>query len=280
MRRIYPKIRSNFFAQNRMRLERLMEWWRPQPAEYRCPVCGSSAFSAQRPYVARTAGNVFSGRMLTSCAGCGARSVYPMPSSGELRRYYRSYSYSDAGSDEQLPFLEAQAQARVKFMDGLLGDPPALQALDVGAGFGCIARHLGMLCASLAYDAVEWDDESVRRLKQSSHVRAVYHSVDKARGPYGLVVLSHVLEHVPDPGALLRAIRERLLPQGLLLIEVPNEDDRFKESNEPHLCFFAAATLARLVERCGFRVVRQNTFGLPAPQVAQWWRSIAEQKRR
>ncbi|MGO8026846.1 class I SAM-dependent methyltransferase, partial [Rhizobium leguminosarum] len=37
-----------------------------------------------------------------------------------------------------------------------------------------------------------------------------------------LIVLNQVLEHVPDPSAMLQEVRERLTPQGRVIMAFPN----------------------------------------------------------
>ncbi|MGO7208680.1 class I SAM-dependent methyltransferase, partial [Rhizobium ruizarguesonis] len=39
---------------------------------------------------------------------------------------------------------------------------------------------------------------------------------------FDLIVLNQVLEHVPDPSAMLQAVRERLTPQGRVIMAFPN----------------------------------------------------------
>ena len=47
----------------------------------------------------------------------------------------------------------------------------------------------------------------------------------------------HVLEHMPDPQASIQRIYERLAPQGLLFVEVPN---LLQKDASPHNIFFKA----------------------------------------
>lgn len=82
---------------------------------------------------------------------------------------------------------------------------------------------------------------------------------------YDLVACSQVLEHVPDPKALLQDIARHLTPQTLLYLEVPNEAlmrehpgskalaSRKRHWHE-HINFFTETSLRRLVESTGLHV--------------------------
>lgn len=88
---------------------------------------------------------------------------------------------------------------------------------------------------------------------------------DATGGPFDLLHASHVLEHVPDPLAFAERAFALLAPGGLALIEVPNEfDDALtslrravgrddgRRPGSPHLHFFSAGSLRRLLALAGF----------------------------
>ena len=82
---------------------------------------------------------------------------------------------------------------------------------------------------------------------------------------FDAVVSSNVIEHVPDPGALLRQCLRILEPGGTLVLQTPNADSfgrrHFREhwrGLEPprHLHIFNPRSLIRIVEAAGFREAR------------------------
>ncbi len=94
--------------------------------------------------------------------------------------------------------------------------------LDVGCGSGGalgVARALGWRTAGIEVDA-----------EAAAHAKAFadeLHVGDAFGAPFSaarfdVVSAFHVLEHVPDPVALLRRMLEWLAPGGLLVVEVPN----------------------------------------------------------
>ncbi len=75
-------------------------------------------------------------------------------------------------------------------------------------------------------------------------------------GAYDLVVLRHVVEHVPEPGALLSPLAGLLRPGGVVYVEVPNslyslEERYYPEFHVDHLSYFTAASLATTLARSG-----------------------------
>jgi 2-polyprenyl-3-methyl-5-hydroxy-6-metoxy-1,4-benzoquinol methylase len=81
-----------------------------------------------------------------------------------------------------------------------------------------------------------------------------------AGGPYDLIVLCHVLEHVPDPLVLLRRLHALAAPGGRLFIEVPHaalytwNSAQNGRLNAEHLWDFTPAMLRALAREAGWGV--------------------------
>ena len=92
-----------------------------------------------------------------------------------------------------------------------------------------------------------------------------------APGSCAAVTMFHVLEHLYDPASYLRAAHELLAPDGRLIVQVPNAacwqflllGERWNGIDVPrHLTDFRASDLDRLLESCGFEVLRHKHFSL------------------
>jgi len=80
-----------------------------------------------------------------------------------------------------------------------------------------------------------------------------------------LVIMFHVLEHLADPLAQLRAIARRVKPGGTLILGIPNiaswqarvVGSRWMHLDVPrHLCHFSPDAIERALRVSGFRVAR------------------------
>lgn len=92
-------------------------------------------------------------------------------------------------------------------------------------------------------------------------------------GPYDIVIMSHVLEHIRYPRAFIARVADNLSQGGLLVIEVPNEGDGFvyQEKNgvplhTGHLTFFNGEML-RLFFNKNFKQLSIKHIGTAGPTI-------------
>lgn len=119
--------------------------------------------------------------------------------------------------------------------------------LDVGAGGGHDLRALRGIAERLA--AVEPNDRLRGNLVDDGF--AAVEDIAHVEGTFDLVVCIDVLEHVPDPEALLAAIAARVKPGGLLIEASATHD----QSTPLHLPDLAGWLPDHALERAGFVAV-------------------------
>jgi hypothetical protein len=97
-------------------------------------------------------------------------------------------------------------------------------------------------------------------------------AVDKAHAnshKYGLIVCSHVLEHVPFPTEVVMDMAQSMDENSILYVEVPFEKIMYgdlhllperKRHWHEHVNFYTQKSLAALAESCGMQVVAANNF--------------------
>lgn len=134
-----------------------------------------------------------------------------------------------------------------------------MSLLDVGCGDGWHLRLMqdhGLDCLGVEVDPV------ARRAAEESGLTVVA-SLDDLTSFFDRVVLSHVLEHVSDPVVFLSSVRERLAPDGLIRVSVPNIESLQAEifgtywegwDLPRHRWHFAGSTLRSVVEAAGLVV--------------------------
>jgi SAM-dependent methyltransferase len=93
--------------------------------------------------------------------------------------------------------------------------------------------------------------------------------LDSESRRFDIVNLDHVLEHVVDPIGLLQRLRSVVRPEGLLLVDVPNDGTQFHEqlfadgaigrrwwvSPPEHLSYFNVESFQDLVIETGWELV-------------------------
>jgi 2-polyprenyl-3-methyl-5-hydroxy-6-metoxy-1,4-benzoquinol methylase len=139
--------------------------------------------------------------------------------------------------------------------------------LDVGCGNGhFIAR---MRSFGWTVSGIDPDPAAVSvGAKQGLHIRTGTIADLPEAERYEVITLSHVIEHVSDPVALLRECAKRLHPTGCLIIATPNIKSlghswftRFWRGLEVprHFIVFSPAALRTCVERAGLVVESLTT---------------------
>jgi len=142
-----------------------------------------------------------------------------------------------------------------------LRDLGVRRVLDFGCGFGQFLE----MCRSFGIDAVGVDRSHARR---SGAGLEIFAELDDAPGQFDAVTLFEVLEHLDDPLAMIRLLRTRLNPRGVMIVEVPNttgtvaissREDYYKIHPLDHINAFTPSTLARMMDRAGFAPINKRS---------------------
>ena len=206
-------------------------------------------------------------QQLAACGACGALYVTAYLDPQDLAAYYASMSsYEYLVDGAELPAEERlRSERQVAFLQPYLADAGTAQVLDVG----CSTGHTLRLFAQLGHRVC-----GVEPSASLSAIARDRHGLDVATSfveqgtvlPAGqhLVLLSHVLEHLLQPRAMLAAIRRALRADGLLFIEVPvielfDDRDLFQLSFE-HVNYFSHGSLSNLLHAAGYEAVDHVVF--------------------
>ncbi|HYE52142.1 MAG TPA: class I SAM-dependent methyltransferase [Azospirillaceae bacterium] len=143
------------------------------------------------------------------------------------------------------------------------------RVVDVGCGGGALLAHLrdgeGIAAARLlGIDFLPKLPPGIPFLERDLN-RLDGVAAAEVGGPFSFAFCTHVLEHVIDPRAFLRALRGWLEPGGHLLVEVPDFSradpaglHRVALVCPQHIHYFTPESLRRLCEACGFDPVRSD----------------------
>src|SRR5574341_635323 len=155
------------------------------------------------------------------CERCGLLSSFPRPTKGD--GISRTSHLADYGNLRQNK--GSRVQTHLKMIKSRFPGFTPRRILDVGASRGTFTMEAIYTWPNTMIDAVEpdasvtdwWVEEWQSILMHKSRIEDV-----KLRGHYSLIYMSHTLEHLDNPLATLRQLREALAPRGWLLVEVPN----------------------------------------------------------
>lgn len=232
-----------------------------------CPVCGGSNTQIVAPFRHKNA--IFTGCSRAVCADCEMVFASPMPSEAMLSGYNASYFATAHGgqptSQTVIAFSSGIARLRLAFLKRFLDEHQigVDRVLELGPGPGFFARSWLEGRSQSVYSAVE-TDKSCHDSLRTLGVQLV-ESSDVV--PADLVVMSHVLEHVPDPVGFVSAATRGLRSGGALFIEVPCRDWEHKALDEPHVLFFDKKPMRKLLADLGFVDIEVRYYGQQVNQL-------------
>ncbi len=144
--------------------------------------------------------------------------------------------------------------------------------LDVGTGDGRFLR----VCRDAGFSVEGTEVSSAGAAyaqRQGFEVKmGQFTAIDLPGSSFDAITIWHVLEHVPDPAAVLRKAHSLLRADGVLIVAVPNEENFFvrrrlglSETSNPfapldfggeiHLTYFRPATLAAALRHAGLELL-------------------------
>jgi 2-polyprenyl-3-methyl-5-hydroxy-6-metoxy-1,4-benzoquinol methylase len=192
------------------------------------------------------------------CTSCATQFLAEVPP--DLGRYYHDGYYLFPSREE----FAAEAQVDVHRVELLQRYVAGGRLIEVGAGrgfFSHCAREAGFNVT-----AIEMSGACCEHLREVVGVQALQSDTPQETlrwlEPARAITIWHVLEHVPDPWAVLEAAVERLEPGGALIVAMPNPDSvqfrvlrgRWVHVDAPrHLQLIPYATLRERLEQLGMR---------------------------
>lgn len=223
----------------------------------------------------------------------GFYEIKTKPSPEELREYYaqRYYqenltTYQAEYPPEELEHINGKLRLRHWVLAQLQRagqpgggvhqeEPGASSLLDIGCGEGWALAYfqrlgwevLGLDFSSFSLD--RFNPELREQLRTGDLYEGVQQLADNGH-QYDVLWLDNVLEHVLEPAALLRLCRALVKPNGVLVVDVPNDfsslqqhlldtgkiDRPFWVVLPDHLSYFNQAGLRNLAQATGWRVAK------------------------
>lgn len=263
-----------------------------QPTCYMCGNTGEMLYNGLEDYLFGAPGKWSFKKCSNS--DCGHIWLDPAPTRDTISKAYQNYYTHGQPNSVQYTLLARMIRSilhpvsirllrmrseRKKYKYMFLGQVPAGRLLEVGCGNGkrlVRMRALGWEVMGQEVDALAAKHAS-NNCKINVHLgplETLPSNIEK----FDAVIMSHVIEHVHDPVALLLTCHRFLKENGLLVIMTPNAASyghrkfgKLWRGLEPprHLHLFTCNTLAQIVNSAGFKRQNCRTIAVGANGIGQ-----------
>jgi len=201
---------------------------------------------------------------VVSCPACGLEWQRPFPSAERLRGLYAGDYFQRWGArgPEALARVRAIKQAScAELLRRIARLRPDGKLLDLGCAMGFLLEAAEQ--AGYQGWGLDLNPEAVAFAKRRFGNRVALGELGAAAFPgvsFDVITLIDVIEHVPDPTALLAAVRARLAPGGVLAAILPNAASatrrlfgrRWQHYTPEHLFYWTPAALDKKLAAAGF----------------------------
>ncbi len=237
----------------------------PTPAlvDRSCPNCHSSSYEKifDQPTLHIVGiSEVGYHHQIQICRDCGMVFASPLMPESEIQKYYETMSNYDhpLSSGIQITLEQRQVDRYVELLVERFPPDFRGKALDIGCATAiALSRLKGRGWQVLGVDP----SPRCREIAQKNYgIRVVpgFFDMDtlKDEGPFDLVIMSHVLEHLLHPGAVIADVAKLLSDDGLLYIEVPDLMKPWAPKCYfafEHINYFTSRSLLNSLQHWGFK---------------------------
>lgn len=213
-------------------------------------------------------------RNVLQCRACALVFLEPKPAdlpnyyAGDYRTRYTAIPGEKMTSREIFEMYLPFQKDRIRELEPILRAD--MKVLDVGSSAGHFLHALRPRVKEVI--GIEFNRENAE-FTRSLGITTYTDPVEKtglAPASFDLITLFQILEHIEDPIQFLQTLKRYLKPGGHLVVEVPNLDDALLtlyQSEafadfwfiEPHLYYFNAVTLKKILEKAGFNGTIKST---------------------
>lgn len=233
-----------------------------QKEPVRCPVCGQGG---TRPCWQ------LDGYSFVRCVGCSHIYQNPRPRPADLaNRYDEAYKQYEVENAENFFSLMRLGLADLGFDEIEASLPGSRCFVDIGCATGVLVRHMADRdWESVGIELSEASADYGRRQRGIDIRTGSLESVSFPDAHFDLVHSSHVIEHIPEPGAFVDEIRRVIKPGGWCITVTPSVagfqarllGKHWRSAIPDHVHLFSPSGLMRLFAERGLQPVRLKTWG-------------------
>lgn len=159
----------------------------------------------------------------------------------------------------------SRSEKLVRFLTSSSDLPDRGRLLDIGCGTGAFLKTFAASYPRWTLAGFEKNPRNRKTVEAVSTTTEFYEGeLSTAGSHYDVIVMIHVLEHIPYPIEYLRHLRTLLKPRGILCIQVPDVNNSpFEILVADHSCHFSSNTLNNVVTLADFHPIRFSQNILP-----------------
>lgn len=229
-----------------------------------CPICHNQASNIEE-YVQEN--SIFHKQTIFHCSYC-SYCFNDNITQFDLNQYYKSdynshnfnrknrfESPSKYFQDEKYQFKPYRSKQHLKIARRFFKSKDNLNILDCGAGLGTTlfwAKEYFNKPSLFAYENDKFAHNYLHQIGAKILLGDPIDSLNSSDESYNLIILSHFLEHISTISLIeyVELLQRKLKDNGILLIEVPNDDwskyEHLKNNKPPHVSFFSVKSLKKL----------------------------------
>ena len=248
-----------------------------------CLVCNSKIFNNveafKKPYK----------YSIIRCSECGMMVQYPMPTASYLKKKYEKIYTSQkkvTSTEKAFYFFDIkQEEGRIKEIETFKKKG---SLLDIGASSGFFIKIVSKN-KKWKVTGIEYSLAGVKEARRHK-INLIHGNIFSSKiknTQFDVVTMHSVLEHIPDPNAYLKKVRDKLRRNGLLVFSVPNVRSfeyffykvikkRFPGFIDEHLYYFTPYSLTATLKKHGFKIKKitsrhYSTIRLPSRRPLAGW---------
>jgi len=186
--------------------------------ESNCPICAAHglSFLQVKDCNRRISPKIF---LYHKCTLCGFIYLVNVPE--DLGAYYPNIYYDIPKDRESLLASNAHDQYKLGIVQQFIKKGRLLEIGPAFGSFSCTAKQAGF-----DVEVIEMDERCCHFIQTKLGIKAVQanNPIEALIGlsAYDVITLWQVIEHLPEPFLVLKAIVDKLLPGGTLVISTPN----------------------------------------------------------
>lgn len=201
---------------------------------------------------------------VVKCRRCGLVYTNPRPPADRLAAGYEGVEDPEYCSEPSSRSINAHMALHTVRRFATSG-----RLLDVGCSAGYMLHAARADFDVTGLEPSRWACELIRNKLGLNVVQGTIETASFPEASFDVITLNDVIEHLPDPARTLRIVHGWLRPGGLLYLVTPDIgslsalvlQSRWWGLRPAHIYYFSRPTMRALLERAGFEVRFEKSYG-------------------